>query len=146
MNDSSQRTAIRPRGPHLARAHLLLAWTMPLLVLVQAGLAGRWMFEGGDITVHGILGNVTFGFTVLGVVLTVVRHLPGRAFAVAVALAALTFAQVGLGYVGREAAAAAAWHVPNGVLIMALASYQLALLSGLTGTFAAESAHTPPRR
>jgi hypothetical protein len=46
-----------------------------------------------------------------------------------VALLALTFAQVGLGYVGRETAAAAAWHIPNGVAIVALASYQLALLS-----------------
>jgi hypothetical protein len=117
------------RRQALAVAHLVLAWAIALLVLVQAALAGQWMFQGGDITVHGILGNTTFALTVLGVVLTVVRRLPGRVFALAVALVALTFAQVGLGYVGRETAAAASWHVPNGVAIFGLATYQLGMLS-----------------
>ena len=40
----------------------------------------------------------------------------------------LTFAQVGLGYVGREQLEAAAWHIPNGVLLMALSTYQFATL------------------
>jgi cytochrome b561 len=120
----------RHSRPALATAHLALAWTVPVLVLVQAGLAGQWMFQGGDITVHGILGNTTFAVAVVGVVLAVVRGLPGLAFGVAVALLALTFAQVGLGYVGRETAAAAAWHIPNGVAIFGLATYQLAMLSG----------------
>jgi hypothetical protein len=115
--------------PVLRGAHLTLAWIIPVSVLVQAALAGRFLFEGGDIVLHGILGNITFALTVVGVVLVVARGLPGRYFAVAVALLALTFAQVGLGYVGRETAAAAAWHIPNGVAIVALASYQLALLS-----------------
>jgi hypothetical protein len=121
--------AVTEERPAVARAHLLLAWALPVLVLVQAALAGQWLFQGGDIALHGILGNTTFALTVVGVVLTVVRNLPGRAFAVAVALVALSFAQVGLGYVGRETAAAAAWHIPNGVAIIALASYQLALLT-----------------
>jgi glucose uptake protein GlcU len=112
----------------LARPHLVLAWVIPGLVLIQAALAGQFLFQQGDIGLHGILGNVTFALTVVGLVLTVLRRLPGRAFAVAVALLALTFAQVGLGYVGREVAAAASWHIPNGVAIIALASYQLALL------------------
>lgn len=40
----------------------------------------------------------------------------------------LAFAQVGLGYVGRELLNAAAWHIPNGVLLMALSTYQWATL------------------
>ena len=44
----------------------------------------------------------------------------------AVALVALAFAQIGLGYVGRETTAAAAWHIPMGVTIFGLACYQLA--------------------
>jgi len=101
---------------------------LPLLVLVQATLAGQHLFEGTAILVHGILGNVTFAVTALSLALSVVRRSHGVAFAIAVALMALTFAQVGLGYVGREAATAAAWHVPLGVTIFGLACYQLSAL------------------
>ena len=114
----------------IARAHLLVVIALPVLVLTQAALAGQYLFEGADvITVHGILGNVTFALTAVGVVLVLLaRRSDGAAFAVAVALAALTFAQVGLGYVGRETATAAAWHIPLGVTIFGLATYQLATL------------------
>jgi len=61
-------------------------------------------------------------------VLTVMRRGDGVAFAIAVALMALSFAQVGLGYVGRETTAAAAWHVPVGVTIFGLACFQLSEL------------------
>ncbi len=112
-----------------ARAHLVLAYVLPVLVLAQAALAGRHLFEGSSISVHGILGEVTFALTVLGVVLAVVRGCDGLVFGVAVALAALAFAQVGLGFVGRDTAAAAAWHIPVGVTIFGLTTYQLALLT-----------------
>jgi hypothetical protein len=112
-----------------ARAHLVLAYVLPLLVLVQAALAGQFLFEGTSISVHGILGEVTFALTVVGVVLAVVRRCDGLVFAIAVALAALAFAQVGLGFVGRETSAAAAWHIPIGVTIFGLTTYQLALLT-----------------
>jgi len=101
-----------------------------VLVLVQAAIAGQHLFEGASISVHGILGNVTFALTAVGVGLALVRRCDGLVFAVAVALLALTFAQVGLGYVGRETTAAAAWHIPNGVAIFGLATYNLALLTG----------------
>ncbi|MET0727374.1 MAG: hypothetical protein ABWZ76_03650 [Acidimicrobiales bacterium] len=114
----------------LALAHRTIVIAMPLIVLVQAAIAGQHLFEGMDITLHGILGNITFALAVAAVVLTVlVRHDDGVAFAVAVTLAALTFAQIGLGYVGRETAMAAAWHIPIGVTIIGLASYQLALIT-----------------
>lgn len=115
----------------IARIHRALVIVLPALVLVQAALAGQYLFEGSSITLHGILGNVTFALTVVGVILTVVRGGDGVAFSVAVALAALAFAQVGLGYVGRETTAAAAWHVPVGVTIFGLACFQL---SGLRRT------------
>lgn len=113
-----------------ARAHRAVVLLLPALVLVQAAMAGQHLFEGASITLHGILGNVTFGVTVVGLVLTVVRRLDGVAFGVAVGLMALAFAQVGLGYVGRETSVAAAWHVPVGVAIFGLASYQVSLLRG----------------
>jgi len=115
--------------PGLATAHLALAYAMPVLVLVQAALAGQHLFEGSSISVHGVLGEVTFALTVVGVVLAVVRRCDGLVFGVAVALTALAFAQVGLGFVGRDTAAAAAWHIPTGVAIFGLTTFQLALLT-----------------
>jgi len=122
----SSTTAARPG---LAKAHVALAYVMPVLVLVQAALAGRHLFEGSSISVHGVLGELTFALTVVGVVLAVVRRCDGVVFAVAIALMALSFAQVGLGFVGRDTAAAAAWHTPTGVAIFGLTTYQLALLT-----------------
>ncbi len=116
----------------LALSHRLVVIVIPLLVLVQATLAGQHLFEGNDvITLHGILGNVTFALTVAGVPLALlVRRRDGLAFGLAVALVALTFAQVGLGYVGRETLSAAAWHIPLGVTIFGLSAFQLSMLRG----------------
>jgi hypothetical protein len=102
---------------------------LPVLVLVQAALAGQHLFEGSSISVHGILGEATFALTVVGLVLAIVRRCDGLVFGVAVALMALAFAQVGLGFVGRETAAAAAWHIPIGVAVFGLTTYQLAILT-----------------
>jgi len=113
----------------MTTAHRALAYLMPVLVLIQAAVAGQHLFEGASISLHGILGNVTFALTIAGVVLALARRCDGFVFAVAVALLALTFAQVGLGYVGRETTAAAAWHIPTGVAIFGLATYQLALVT-----------------
>jgi cytochrome b561 len=113
----------------MTAAHKTLAYALPVLVLVQAALAGQHLFEGSDISLHGALGNATFALTIVGVVLAVVRRCDGLVFAAAVALLALAFAQVGLGYVGRETTAAAAWHIPTGVAIFGLATFQLALVT-----------------
>ena len=113
----------------LASAHRVLAWVMPVLVLVQAALAGQHLFEGASISIHGVLGEVTFALTVVGVVLAWVRRCEAVVFFAAVALLALAFAQVGLGFVGRETTAAAAWHIPVGVAIFGLTTYQLALVT-----------------
>lgn len=131
MPDSTAPTT-RPAA-RLVRAVVVIA--LPVVVLVQAALAGQFLFEGNDvITLHGILGNVTFALSVVGLGATLVATRDdGLAFAVAVALTALTFAQVGLGYVGRETTAAAAWHIPLGVAIFGLATYQVGLLRRVPG-------------
>lgn len=119
------RGAVQRAG--LAAAHRALVIALPVLVLIQAAIAGQYLFEGASITVHGILGTVSFVVTVALVALAATRRRSGLQFAVAVALAAMTFAQVGLGYVGRDSTAAASWHIPLGVAIFGLACYQLAL-------------------
>lgn len=113
----------------LAVSHRILVIALPALVLVQAALAGQFLFAGDSITLHGILGNTSFAITALLVVLVVLRRRPGVEFAVAVALVAMSFAQVGLGYVGRDSADAASWHIPLGVAIFGLATYQVALVT-----------------
>lgn len=109
-------------------AHRIVVIVLPVIVLVQAALAGQYLFEGSSISLHGMLGELTFALTVVGLVLTIVRRREGPEFFLAVALMALSFAQVGLGFVGRDTSAAAAWHIPLGVTIFGLACYQLAAL------------------
>lgn len=132
MTTTDPTTPIRRQASALVLAHRAVLVAVPLLVLVQAALAGQHLFEGDDvIELHGILGNLTFALTLAGVPLAlVVRRGDGVAFGLAVSLVALTFAQVGLGYVGRESLSAAAWHIPVGVAIFGLAAFQLSLLRG----------------
>jgi hypothetical protein len=119
-----------PTRPVASAVHRVVLIALPVLVLVQAALAGQHLFEGEDlIELHGFLGIGTFLLAVVGLGVTLlVRGSDGVAFGLAVALAALAFAQIGLGYVGRETLAAAAWHIPLGVTIFGLSTYQLSLL------------------
>ncbi len=110
-----------------ARPLRILAHTVPVLILVQAFIAGRALFGGWSITAHGVLGNVTFAFALATLVLAW-RSRQRSAMTVAAVLVVFITAQIGLGYSGRETAEAAAWHVPLGVTIFGLAVYQLTLI------------------
>ena len=110
------------------RTYAVLVGAVAALVLVQAVLAGRALFGSWSITVHGVLGNVTFAATLATAAAAVAARAGRHAIVVAVALVLAVTAQVGLGYVGREHAEAAAWHIPNGVLAFGLAVHQLHLI------------------
>lgn len=112
----------------LRRGQRALATVIAALVLLQGVSAGRAVYGPWDIEVHGWIGNGLFVLVVANLALAIVRRAPNDELTVAALLGGLTFAQVGLGYVGRAELEAAAWHIPNGVLLMALATYQLALL------------------
>ncbi|MDQ2649573.1 MAG: DUF6220 domain-containing protein [Actinomycetota bacterium] len=116
-------------SPDTALIHRGVAYAVPVLVLVQATLAGQHLFQGDSITLHGILGNVTFALTVIGAVLAVVRRCPRPIVVLAALLVVLAFSQVGLGYVGRDTADAASFHIPVGVAIFGLSTYLLAVLT-----------------
>ena len=121
----------------LLRAHRTLAAVIAALILVLAAIAGRSIFGPWDIEVHGYVGNGVFVLAVVSFALAIYRR-PGNAeLTVAALIAMLTFAQVGLGYVGREQLEAAAWHLPNGVLLMALSTYQWATLQARVAASAA---------
>lgn len=99
---------------------------MGLLILVQAVLAGRHVILGDQVIVtHGHIGNAVFVLTLVNLVLAIRARGTGLDFGLAVSLVVLTFAQIGLGYVGRDTLDAAVWHVPNGVLLMGLSAFQL---------------------
>lgn len=121
-------TATTSSRSSLGTAHLAVNAVIAVLILVQAALAGQALFMADtgwpgstEITVHGIVGNVTF---TLGLVAAVLAFLAkagrGLLTANAVLLLAL-FAQTGLGYVGRETMGAASIHVPLGVTSFGLA-------------------------
>jgi hypothetical protein len=117
-----------PTPSSLLGPQRVLAAVIAALVLLQAVLAGRAVFGPWDIEIHGWVGNGLFVLVVVNLALAMARRAPTAQLTVAGLLGGLTFAQVGLGYVGREQLEAAAWHIPNGVLLMALATYQLAML------------------
>lgn len=112
----------------LERLQLGVTGLLAVLVLVMAAIAGRSLFGTADIVVHGVIGNVVFTLAIVAAVLSFATNAPGRIVIGACAFLVLCFAQVGLGYVGRDTLEAAAWHVPNGVLLMGIASFQLAAL------------------
>lgn len=115
-------------APPLLRAHRALAALMVGLVLALAVIAGRSrsMFGSWDIEVHGWIGNALFVLVLANLGLSVAGRASRAELGVAVAIALAVFAQIGLGYVGRRNLDAAALHVPNGVLVMALTTYQYA--------------------
>jgi hypothetical protein len=123
MRDTSSRARSR-----LARIQLVLAGVIAVTIVLMAALAGRWWFLGeAVIELHGYIGNAVFVLALVNLALAFrMDSSDGPALAVAGLIVLLVFAQIGLGYVGRETQDAAAIHVPNGVLLMGLSAYQFA--------------------
>lgn len=120
-------TLSAPGRRPLVNASRAAAHVLPVLVLVQAFIAGRSdrLFGSWSIAAHEALGNVVFLVAVLGLVLAVLAGQGRACIVLAVALLVLVAAQIGLGYAGRSSAEAAAWHIPNGVAIFGLAVYNV---------------------
>lgn len=113
---------------------------LALGLLVQAWLGSSGFFNGEPdlITIHEILGNLFFLGAMIQVVLAFVaiqKNLAPRALLYVSGLILLaSAAQIGLGYAGRESAGAMSWHLPNGVLLMALCTLALVHVWGRTIT------------
>jgi hypothetical protein len=121
-------SSLSPQSAALVRARRAVAGLLAGLVLVMAVIAGRSTFGTWDIEVHGGVGNAIFVVVLVNLVLALAARTTTAEIAVAGVIVVLTFAQIGLGYVGRTELEAAAWHVPNGVLLMALSTWQYAML------------------
>lgn len=112
-------------------AYLVATGIVVALVLVQAALAGQFLFGSADIKVHGYVGNASFAFGLVAAGLAVAARVPRWVVALGVLLVVALFSQTGLGYVGRESTSAASWHVPLGVTTFGLA------VAALTGALVA---------
>jgi hypothetical protein len=108
----------------------IIAAITPLLVLVQAFLAGRGLFadneyiNGDYIDIHGFVANIILLVAIAQAVLAYLAMARGYTtrtlLGVSIAIVVLVVVQIGLGYAGDDGGNAAAWHIPNGVLIMGL--------------------------
>lgn len=111
--------------PSLVQVLRFVAPLVPLVILVQAFFAGRGLFLDNDlIDVHGGLGNVTLLLLIVQAALVLFAGLRGSTriplIVVSVLLVVLVIVQLAPGYSGRDGGQAAAWHVPNGVLLFGL--------------------------
>lgn len=114
--------------PELFRWYKIAGIITSLLVAIQAILAGQGWFKDFDlIKRHGELGNVTFlgalAFGILAYMMGVPQARRSGLLIVHTVLIVLVVAQIGLGYSATAddpSANAAAWHIPNGVLIFGI--------------------------
>jgi hypothetical protein len=123
------------RRPNLAPYYRWLVLVTPVLVLLQAILAGQWLGGHQDyIDYHEMVANLLVILVIVQLILTVLIGIPGdlgkRLLAMNGLLLVLTVIQVGLGYSGRTDLDARAWHLPLGVFIF-----------GLSAGIAAEAPH-----
>lgn len=113
----------RPRNPQFIAYYRAVALLTTTLVFVQAVLAGRSLFVDPDaIDIHEIVAN---GLAVVVVAQMLLAVAAGFTASLRVpiwtaGLVALTVAQTGLGYTGRDNSDIAALHVPVGVLLFGL--------------------------
>jgi len=110
-----------------------LSIVLAIGIVIMATLAGQglWNGERGLITGHGHLGNALFVLAVVQFVVAVILYqrkgISAVQMIIAFALVVLLLSQAGLGYVGRTNADARAWHIPNGVLLMGIATFNMAM-------------------
>jgi len=112
-------------SPGLIRAFQAVAGIVALLVFVQAILAGQFTYNEEDLKdVHEMLANVVFLFAAGQLVLAWLTRESWRYKMViwCAIILALTAAQIGLGYGGRDEPDVAAIHIPVGVFLFSLTS------------------------
>ncbi|MGI8482690.1 MAG: hypothetical protein ACR2OU_00320 [Thermomicrobiales bacterium] len=120
-----------------------------LAMLVQAVLGSQGSFYGGHrglLTGHAQVGNTFFLLVVIQAYLSFQlssgRHFPRWILGLNILLILLTVAQIGLGYSSRDNISLAAWHIPNGVLLMGTCTL-LAVLAWFRTTTASPVATNP---
>jgi hypothetical protein len=103
----------------------LLAWTVPVLIIVQAAIIGQTLFGGSTlIGLHGSLGNLTFLLAATVLALAWIARLSGTALLLSFGSVLLLFGQIGSGYLGHRygLTIASSVHVALGVAVAVLSA------------------------
>jgi hypothetical protein len=105
-------------------------------VLLQAWLGSSGFFKGNPdrINMHEMVANGLFLIALAQLVIAFLAYRRGAATMMVVGVAALSLvslvAQIGLGYGTRESVDALVWHLPNGVLLMAINAWLASTVFG----------------
>jgi anaerobic C4-dicarboxylate transporter len=105
-------------------------------VLLQAWLGSSGFFQGNSdrITMHEMVANGLFLIALAQLVIAFLAYRRGAATMTVVGVAALSLlslvAQIGLGYGSRDSVDALVWHLPNGVLLMAINAWLASTVFG----------------
>jgi len=96
-------------------------------VFVQAVLAGQHIAFDSPIELHGFIGSAVFALQAAIVVLVFMDRASAEIKVTALVIIGLLFAQIGLGYASRSGGHALnAWHIPLGVALFGMSTWQLA--------------------
>jgi hypothetical protein len=136
MNGQSSAVSDTATRPAMLQALRIVAPIVTLLVLIQAFFAGRGLFLDNDLLeLHGQIGHLTWLLVIVQLVLVFLAGIRGPVrmplIGVSALLLILVTVQTGLGFSGRDGGQAAAWHVPNGVLIFGMTIATMSLLARL---------------
>jgi hypothetical protein len=108
-----------------ARTVAVVAWTVPLLVVVQAAMVGQTLYGSSAlIRLHGSVGNLTFLIAVAALGMAWSARRSGTALLLTFSSVLLLFAQTGTGYLGHRYgfSLASSLHIAMGVAIAALSA------------------------
>jgi hypothetical protein len=127
MAAAQDRTDSVIARPSLVLPLKVVAGLFAALMLVQAFLAGQGIFEDPDfIDVHRTVGMVVWLVALLQVGLAVAVFGQAGLRSPVTILSAVIFVlvtvQLMLGFASEDNTAAAAWHIPTGVLIFGMAT------------------------
>jgi hypothetical protein len=112
-------------SPVASRSAAAVAWTVPVLVIVQAAMIGQTLYGSRALVgLHGSVGNLTFLLAVTALVLSWVARRSGTALLLTFSSVLLLFAQTGTGYLGHRYgfSLASSVHIGMGVTVAALSA------------------------
>ena len=124
-----ERVASPSSSAGIRKAYTAVVHTIGFGVLINAFIAGRALIGRWEIDVHGYIGNGIFVLAIAAVVLAYVGRADRVALVLTGLLAVLVFAQIGLGYSGRENLDVRPWHIANGVLLFGVMTWTAARVS-----------------
>lgn len=107
------------------RAVAAVAWTVPVLVVVQAAMIGQTLYGPSALVgLHGSVGNLTFLLAVATLAMTWVARRSGTSLLLTFSSVLLLFVQTGTGYLGHRYgfSLASSVHIGLGVANAALSA------------------------